>query len=273
VTTVAQQPAGASDRSIGRRFRDWMPVAVVFGLGLTAWQWILPWLGVERFLLPPLWDVMTAFWDARDELVRAGWITFQEALGGLVLGCSLAFFFALVLARWRPLGRALMPYMIAANAIPIVAFAPITNAWFGTLSPWSKIVIAAVLCFFPVLVNTLRGLTSVRPESIELMHSYAASQRAVFRRVRIPNSLPFVFSALKVASVLAMIGAVVGDYFGGSTEALGVQIVSAVSLAQYETAWAAILVASILGIAFYASVAFVERFALKWHPSTRGQTE
>jgi len=166
-----------------------------------------------------------------------------------------------------------MPYMIAANAIPIIAFAPITNAWFGILSPWSKIVIAAVLCFFPVLVNTLRGLTSVRPESIELMHSYAATERAVFRRVRIPNSLPFLFSALKVASVLAMIGAVVGDYFGGSTEALGVQILSAVSLAQYETAWAAILVASVLGTVFYASIALVERFALSWHPSTRGATE
>src|SRR5207249_11102736 len=104
-----------------------------------------------------------------------------------------------------------MPYMIAANAVPIIAFAPITNAWFGILSPWSKIVIAAVLCFFPVVVNTLRGLTSVRPEALELMHSYAASEREIFRRVRVPTSLPFVFTALKVGSVLAMIGAVVGD--------------------------------------------------------------
>jgi NitT/TauT family transport system permease protein len=256
-----------------RRARAWLPAIVVFGLGLATWQWILPWLGIERYLLPPLSDVVTAFWDGRDELLRGAWITFKEALGGFVLGCGTAFLFALALARWRPLGSALMPYLIAANAIPIVAFAPITNAWFGTLSPWSKIVIAAVLCFFPVLVNTLRGLTSVRPESIELMRSYAAPQRVVFRRVRIPNSLPYVFSALKIACVLAMIGAVVGDYFGGSTEALGVQIVSAVSLAQYETAWAAILVASLMGIAFYAVVALAERLALGWHPSTRSTTE
>ena len=101
------------------------------------------------------------------------------------------------------------------------------------------------------------------------MRSYAASETAVFRRVRIPTSLPFVFSALKVASVLAMIGAVVGDYFGGSTTALGVQIQSSVALAQYETAWAAIVVASILGIAFYATIALVERYALRWHPSSR----
>jgi NitT/TauT family transport system permease protein len=258
---------------LGRRLASWVPAIVVFGLGIAAWQWILPALGVERYLLPPFSDVVTAFRESRDELLRAGWITFKEALGGFVLGCSLAFVFALALARWRPLGSALMPYLIAANAIPIVAFAPITNAWFGTLSPWSKIVIAAVLCFFPVLVNTLRGLTSVRPESLELMRSYAAGQTAVFRRVRIPSSLPYVFSALKVASVLAMIGAVVGDYFGGSTEALGVQIISSVSVAQYERAWAAILVASVLGIAFYATVALVERFVLAWHPSTREETE
>ncbi|MCE3287071.1 MAG: transporter permease [Gaiellaceae bacterium] len=259
----------ASGRRNTQRVRKWGPAAIVFGIGMALWQWVLPALGVERYLLPPLSDVLQAFWDNRSELVRGGWITFKEALGGFVLGCSLAFGFALVLARWRPLGSALMPYMIAANAVPIVAFAPITNAWFGTLSPWSKVVIAAVLCFFPVLVNTLRGLTSLRPESLELMRSYAAPQRVVFARARIPNSLPFVFSALKIASVLAMIGAVVGDYFGGSTEALGVQIVSSVSLAQYETAWAAILVASLIGIAFYAAVALAERLVVGWHPSIR----
>jgi NitT/TauT family transport system permease protein len=164
-----------------------------------------------------------------------------------------------------------MPYMIAANAIPIIAFAPITNAWFGLLSPWSKVTIAAVLCFFPVLVNTLRGLTSVDPESIELMRSYAASERDVFRRVRIPSSLPYVFSALKVASVLAMIGAVVGDYFGGSLEALGIVVLSAVNLSRYATSWAAILVASIMGIAFYATISGIERYAMRWHPSVRGK--
>ena len=273
MSSVAQPAPARSDRDLGRRARAWGPALVVLGLGLVTWQWLLPLLGVERYLLPPLSDVLQALWDERSELARAGWITFKEALGGFVLGCSLALLFALVLARWRPFGNALMPYMIAANAVPIVAFAPITNAWFGTLSPWSKIVIAAVLCFFPVLVNALRGLTSVRPESLELMRSYAAPQRVVFRRVRIPNSLPFVFAALKIASVLAMIGAVVGDYFGGSTEALGVQIVSAVSLAQYETAWAAIMVASMLGIAFYAAVALAERLALSWHPSTRAGNE
>ncbi len=255
---------------LGERLRYWAPAVAVFAVGLAAWQWFLPdVLGVEDFLLPRLSDVIRALIEERDLLLRGAWITLKEAVGGFVLGSGTAIIAALLLARWRPFGNALMPYMIAANAIPIIAFAPITNAWFGLLSPWSKVTIAAVLCFFPVLVNTLRGLTSVDPESIELMRSYAAPEREVFRRVRIPSSLPYVFSALKVASVLAMIGAVVGDYFGGSLEALGIVVLSAVNLSRYATSWAAILVASIMGIVFYATIAGIERYALSWHPSVK----
>jgi len=265
VSAVAEPVA---ERRLSERVRYWLPAVVVFALGIVAWQWVLPdVLGVESYVLPRFSDVIAAVRDNRTDLADGAWITFKEAFGGFVIGSAAAFVAALALARWRPFGDALMPYMIAANAIPIIAFAPITNAWFGILSPWSKITIAAVLCFFPVLVNTLRGLTSVNPESIELMRSYAAPERAVFRRVRIPSSLPFVFSALKVASVLAMIGAVVGDYFGGSTEALGVLILSSVALSRFDVAWAAILAASVLGIAFYAAISLAERYALRWHPS------
>ena len=249
--------APASDLRLGQRIRYWLPAVVVLALALATWQWLLPdGLDVEAYLLPRFSDVVSALWNERAQLAERSVDHLQGSVRRLRdrkrRSHSSS---ALLLARWRPFGDALMPYMIAANAIPIIAFAPITNAWFGTLSPWSKIAISAVLCYFPVLVNTLRGLTSVNPESIELMRSYAAPQRAVFRRVRIPNSLPFVFTALKVGSVLAMIGAVVGDYFGGSTEALGVVILSSVALSRYEIAWAAILVASILGIAFYAAIA------------------
>ena len=176
---------------------------------------------------------------------------------------------AVLVGRFRLLRTAIMPYAIAANAIPIIAFAPITNQWFGLLNPLSKMVIAAVLCFFPVFVNTLRGLTSVHPSSIDLMRSYAAGEVTIFRRVRFPNSLPYLFAALKVASVLAMIGAVVGEYFGGSQGALGVQIRNSAALFAFETAWAAILVASLLGIGFYLAIALVERLTMDWHPSAR----
>ena len=262
----------AGERLLGRTIRgarEWLPALAVFVLGIGLWEGMVAALEVQRFLLPPPSNIVETFWDERDVLWNAGWYTFKEALGGFAIGCSAAVLLALLVARFRTLRTAVMPYAIAANAIPIIAFAPITNQWFGLLNPLSKMAIAAVLCFFPVFVNTLRGLTSVRPSSIELMRSYAAGEFETFRRVRLPNSLPYLFSALKVASVLAMIGAVVGEYFGGSTEALGVQIRNSAALFAFETAWAAILVASILGIAFYLAIVLAERLTMGWHPSAR----
>ena len=252
---------------VGRRAADWVPALLVFAAGLAAWQWLFSPLA-GKFLLPRPTVIATSFWDHRHLLWSGGWYTFKEALGGFALGSGLAIAVALVLARWRRVGNALMPYAIAVNAIPIIAFAPITNAWFGVLNPHSKMAIAGVLCFFPVLVNTLRGLTSVRAESIELMHSYAANQIDVFRRVRIPSALPFIFAGLRVATVLAMIGAIVGDYFGGSTIALGVQIENSISLFDFPLGWAAIVVASAFGIAFYAAVGLAERLTVRGFPST-----
>jgi NitT/TauT family transport system permease protein len=252
-----------------RRARDWAPAVAVFLLGIAAWEGYTRGFGVERFLLPPLSDILQTLWENRSAFWRAGWFTFQEAFGGFVIGSGTAVAVALVLARWRGLGQALMPYAIAASAIPIIAFAPITNNWFGVLNKSSKMAIAAILVFFPVLVNTLRGLTSVRPAQIELMRSYAAGELEIFRRVRIPNALPYLFTSLKVASVLAMIGAIVGDYFGGSQDALGILIRRSAGIFAFEEAWAAIVVASVLGILFYSAVALVERLTLTWHPSAR----
>jgi NitT/TauT family transport system permease protein len=268
-TAVQPVPRGVFARRVGRGVRDWIPAVVVFVLGLAAWEYGVKALDVQNFLLPPLSDILDALWADRSGLRDAAWFTFKEALGGYALGCSAGILVALLLARFRTLAAAIMPYAIAANAIPIIAFAPITNNWFGLLSPWSKIVIAGILCFFPVFVNTLKGLTSVRPASIELMRSYAAGELEIFRRVRAPTALPYVFSALKVATVLAMIGAIVGDYFGGSQNSLGIVIRRDAGIFAFEHAWAAIVVASVLGILFYAAVAAVERVAMRWHPSAR----
>ena len=248
-----------------RRAADWAPAVAVFVLVIGAWEGLTRGLGVEEFLLPPLSDILSTLRDQWSLIWSAGLFTFKEALGGFLIGSAAAIVVALVLARWRGLGRAFMPYAIAANAIPIIAFAPITNNWFGLLSPASKIAIAAVLVFFPVLVNTIRGLTSVRPGQIELMRSYAAGELQIFRLVRVPAALPFIFSGLKVGTVLAMIGAIVGDYFGGSQDALGILIRRSAGIFDFELAWAAIVVASILGMLFYATVAAVERVALRSH--------
>jgi NitT/TauT family transport system permease protein len=266
---VQPVPRGGVGRMVGRRLVDWLPAAIFIVAIVLLWQGLIVWTHAQQFLLPKPTSIGSAFWTDRHELWSAGWYTFQEALGGFLLGSGLAILFALVLARWRPLGTALLPYAVAANAIPIIAFAPITNQWFGGgLTKSSKIAIAAVLCFFPVLVNTLRGLTSVRPQDLELMRSYAAGNVEIFRRVRIPTALPFMFTGLKVATVLAMIGAVVGEYFGGALNAIGVLILSRSRVFQFNEAWAGVLVVCLFGLALYIAVSLLERWALRWVPST-----
>jgi len=266
---VQPVPPGGLGRLVGRRAIDWLPALLVLVGIIALWQGLIVWTHAQQFLLPKPTAIASAFWTDKHELWSAGWYTFQEALGGFVLGSGLAILLALVLARWRPLGTALLPYAVAANAIPIIAFAPITNQWFGGgLTKSSKIAIAAILCFFPVLVNTLRGLTSVRPQDLELMRSYAAGNVEIFRRVRIPTSLPFMFTGLKVATVLAMIGAVVGEYFGGALNAIGVLILSRSRVFQFNEAWAGVLVVCLFGLVLYIGVAALERFVLRWVPST-----
>jgi NitT/TauT family transport system permease protein len=267
-TAVQPVPRGGMARLVGRRVTDWIPAVVVLFGTIALWEGLIRAFNVQEFLLPKPSAIARTFWDTRHELWSAGWYTFQEALGGFVVGSVIAILVALFFARFRVLGTAFMPYAIAANAIPIIAFAPITNTWFSPLDKSSKISIVAVLCFFPVMVNTLKGLTSVNPRALELMQSYAAGQVQIFRRVRIPTALPFIFTGLKVATVLAMIGAVVGEYFGGALNALGVQILTRSRVAQYQEAWAGILLACLLGIALYLAVAALERLTLRWVPST-----
>jgi NitT/TauT family transport system permease protein len=242
-------------------------------LVIAVWEALVDVLDVKQFLLPKPSAIADALRDNWTTLRHAGVFTFKEAFAGFVFGSGIGILVALAVARFRRVGEALMPYAIAANAVPIIAFAPITNNWFGPFNPSSKAAIAGILCFFPVFVNTVRGLTSVRPEQIELMHSYAAGELSIFRRVRVPNALPFVFTGLKVATVLSMIGAIVGEYFGGSFEALGVLIQSNVALFNFPLAWAGIVVASAFGIAFYAAVAVVEHLATGWYPSAGFQSE
>ena len=242
----------------------------MFVLGIVLWQGLTTLFHVQTFLLPKPTDIATAFWDNKSTLWHAGIYTLKEALGGFAMGSGLGILAAIFLARFRTVGFALLPFAVAANAVPIIAFAPITNNWFGLLNPVSKMAIAAVLCFFPVMVNTLRGLTSVNPRSIELMRSYAAGEIDVFRLVRLPNALPFMFTGLKVAAVLSMIGAIVGEYFGGPTNALGVLILNDTQLFDFAQAWAGIVLASAFGIALYSAVALAEHLTTGWQPAARG---
>jgi NitT/TauT family transport system permease protein len=256
-------------RRAARRAGDWIPAVVVFVLAIAIWEGAISAFHVQQFLLPRPSDIVRSFWNDRHTLWPAGWTTFKEALGGFALGSLGGILVATIVGRFRVVGNALMPIAIAANAIPIIAFAPIANAWFNPLSSTSKMAIAGVLCFLPVMVNTMRGLQSSDPRQIELMRSYAASELDIWRRVRVPTALPYLFTAFKVASVLAMIGAIVAEYFGGAFNALGVLIRSDAQILDFQTAWAGILVASLLGLALYGAVVLAERVLVRWTPASR----
>jgi NitT/TauT family transport system permease protein len=163
----------------------------------------------------------------------------------------------------------LLPLGIGASAVPIIAFAPLVNTWFGVLNPLSKMMIVAVLVFFPVVVNVTRGLTAVDPSALELMRSYAASEWAVIGKLRVPNALPYFFTALKVAMTLSLIGAIVGEYFGGSSDVLGRVIVQSASALRFDVTWAAIVVGAVTGIVLYLVIVAVERVVIPWHASVR----
>ena len=248
---------------------EWLPPLVVLALVVGLWEGLVRALHVQQFLLPKPSTIISVFWTQRHVLWPAGWYTFKEALGGFAIGSGAGVVAATVVGRFRTAGQALMPIFIAANAVPIIAFAPIFGAWFNPIQPQSKMAIAAVLCFLPVMVNTLRGLQSARPRQVELLRSYAASELEIWRRVRVPTALPFLFTALKVASVLSMIGAIVGEYFGGAMNALGVTINTDAQIFQFDAAWAGILVASLLGLALYSAVVVAERLVVRWSPEAR----
>ena len=171
--------------------------------------------------------------------------------------------FATLASRFPAFAGVVLPYAIASASVPIVALAPLAIVWFG-IGPGSKIAIAALMTFFPTFVGTLRGLLGVDARSLELMRSLAATEWQVFWKLRLPHSLPHVFTALRACTTLAMIGAVVSEFFGGPMKSLGVYIKSTASLFQTRQAWSAILVACVLGLLFYLAVALVERLAVPW---------
>ncbi|MEP7284238.1 MAG: ABC transporter permease [Chloroflexota bacterium] len=250
-----------------------LPALLTFISVLAIWEFLIRLFNVQQFLLPAPSVIITTFLAGYPRLVSQGWFTFQNALWGFGIGCGAGILFGLISARFNNFSKAILPYAIAANSIPIIAFAPITNAWFGITHPESKITIVAILTFFPAMINTVRGLTSAEPTALELMRSLAATELDIFRKVRIPVALPYIFNALKVATTLSMIGAIVAEYFGGPLSGLGVQISSSAALIRFPLVWSQIIMASLLGIIFYFVVSLAERLVMPWHVSFRAKSD
>lgn len=247
--------------------------AVVLALAVV-WEGSKAIFGIPVYKLPHIYEIFGEF------LRRAGngqlmlvvlaqnvWVTAYEAAAGFLLGGLAGFVLAIAFAHSRLMERGLLPYVIASQTVPILAIAPMVVVWLGT--SWvSKAVIAAYLTFFPVTINVLRGLASVEPDALALMHSYAAAPSQIFFKLRLPASVPYLFTALRISATASVIGAIIGELPVGSRFGMGVVIINAAQYYNWRPAnlWAAILLAALLGIGFYAVVAWTERRIVVWKP-------
>jgi NitT/TauT family transport system permease protein len=245
------------------------PLAVLIAvLGLWQLGAFHAIFGLREFQLPLPLQIGQAVFDRADVLWRdAVLYTAPEAAAGLIIGGLLGFGCAVVFASVPLLRRGALPIAASLNSIPIIAVSPIAVLWLGFGQP-SKIAVVAVMVFAPMVINAFKGLYSIEHESLELMTSLAASPQDVFWKLRLPHALPYVFSALKVGTTLAMIGALVAEFFNAQ-HGLGITLSNNIQVAKMPIAWAAIVVAAVLGLVLYAIVSLIERAVIPWHVSIR----
>lgn len=241
----------------------WPPL--LFGvLFLLAWELFVDWRDIDPFVLPKPSAIWTQFHENFSTIREKTWQTAQNALVGLALGIGAGLVAAAVAARVKLLDHALSPIVAAAATLPIVALTPIFATMFGSTSSSPRRLVVAIAVFFPIFVNTLRGLRQIEPVHAELMESYAAGPWTTMRVVRLPQALPFFCTGLRIAGSAAVIAAVVSEYFGGLQQGLGPAITSAAAASAYPRAWAIVLAAIGLGLLFYLAALLFERLAMPW---------
>ncbi|MDC0660252.1 ABC transporter permease [Leisingera sp. SS27] len=246
-------------------------VPAIFGITvLVVWELLVRGLAVSLVILPAPTVIAARFasslpilWEDFAQTILKG------ALGGYVIGCGAAFLTAILVDRSDFLRRGLLPVGNFVAALPIVGTAPILVMWFGF--DWhSKAAVVVVMVFFPMLVNTVAGLRETSAMQRDLMQTYAATYWQAFFKLRLPAALPFVFNGLKISTTLALIGAIVAEFFGSPTVGMGFRISTSVGQLALDMVWAEIVVAALAGSAFYGLVALIEKSFTFWHPSQRG---
>ncbi len=233
-------------------------------LVLAFLQWGVPTLGIPPFVLPPPSDVWATASNPEYALGSHFRTTASEAISGLLIGSLLAFLVAVVFVHVPPLEDALYPWVIVFQTIPLVAIAPLLVIWFGNgMAP--RIAMAAIFAFFPVLVNALRGLRHADRAALELLHAYAATPWQIFWLLRLPGSLPFLFTGLKIGATLAVIGAIVGE-FAGASHGLGFVVTVSTYYLDTSRTFAAVGYAALLSISIYLLLVLLERWLVFWQP-------
>ncbi len=253
-----------------RRWTDLVP-PLAFGLGvLLLWEAVVRLAGVPAVILPAPSAIAWRLAHSVPTLSADFMQTIRGVLAGYLIGSGAGLIVAILIDRSPFLQRGLLPLGNFVSALPIIGVAPIMVMWFGF--DWqSKAAVVVVMTFFPMLVNAAAGLRSAGAMERDLMKTYAADYRQTLLKLRLPASLPFVFNALKINTTLAMIGAIVAEFFGTPTVGMGFRISTEVGHLSLDMVWATIVVAAVTGSLFYALVAGVERRATFWHASYRAR--
>jgi NitT/TauT family transport system permease protein len=252
------------------RVSDLLP-PLLFGIAVLAiWELGVQLLQVPTIILPPPSAIVARLLSSLPTLTADFWQTIKGVLAGYFLGSAAGLTVAILIDRSEFLQRGLLPLGNLVSALPIVGVAPIMVMWFGFDWP-SKAAVVVMMTFFPMLVNTVSGLAAASPMERDLMKTYGADYWQTLFALRLPSALPFIFNALKINTTLAMIGAIVAEFFGTPIVGLGFRISTEVGRLRIDMVWAAILVAAVTGSLFYALIAAIERRATFWHPSYRAR--
>ncbi|ARP78484.1 ABC transporter permease [Bordetella genomosp. 6] len=256
---------------MGNRFSNVLLPLVTLVLILGFWDISVRWLGMPAYLLPPPLDVFRALWHGYSTGLLWPHLltTTAETIGGFVLGCSVALVVGGLVAEFRLLERMVYPYVVALQSMPKVALAPLLIVWFG-FGLMSKVVLVALICFFPMFVNVVTGLRSARQELIDLYTAFSASRFQIFRDIKLPSALPSIFAGLQIALVLSLLGAVVGE-FVASQKGLGSLIQAASLNFDLPIMFACILTLAFMGAMATLVVNWAQRRLLFWHETTAGQ--
>ena len=238
-------------------------------LFILLWQWqvIHGIFSLQTYQLPLPSAIFASMLENSDILLAYTGYTLTEAVLGMLVGSSIGFLFALIASAWPKWGKGGLGIVVALNAVPIVALAPIMNLWFGD-GIGSRVAIVTITTMAAMAINAYKGMTMVDRLALDLMHSYAAKKYQVFRYVRLANSLPYVFTALKINTTASMIGAIVGEFFF-SSQGLGYLLSNSIKVAKMPLGWSCIVMAAIVGVIFYLLVERLEKIFIKWHASER----
>jgi NitT/TauT family transport system permease protein len=248
-----------------------LAIPALFGIWiLVLWEAIVRGSGIPFILLPPPSAVAVRIADSVPVLAAdVGQTILKSVLIGYVIGCGVGFAAAIMADRFLFLRRGLLPIGNMVSALPIIGIAPIMVMWFGFDWP-SKAAVVVIMTFFPMLVNTVAGLAASGHMEGDLMRTYAAGYWQTLVKLRLPAAAPFIFNALKINSTLALIGAIVAEFFGTPIVGMGFRISTEVGRMNIDMVWAEIAVAALVGSVFYGVIALIERAVTFWHPSIRG---